>query len=150
MLLVHLVCGSIEGIMFARGTQMSHEAVFLDRDGTLIEDQKYAFDPLRIRFTPYAPEGLRRLSEAGYRLVVITNQSGVARGYFGEDAVQTMHDYLGQALLLTGDEAVLRDKRPSDEDQPPGAQPTATAHDLLEAAMIILGQEAKLAYGKRT
>lgn len=81
---------------------MSERAVFLDRDGTIIEDQQYAFDPLRIRFTPFTPEGLRRLSEAGYRLVVVTNQSGVARGYFGEEAVRAMHDHLRQTLRAQG------------------------------------------------
>jgi len=67
---------------------MMGKAVFLDRDGTLIEDQKYAFDPQQIRLRPRAVEGLRCLSKAGYRLVVVTNQSGVARGYFDEQAAQ--------------------------------------------------------------
>ena len=81
---------------------MKPKAVFLDRDGTLIVDQKFAFDPHRIQLTPDSPAALRRLQEAGYRLIVVTNQSGVARGYFDEEAVRTMHRHVGEALRAQG------------------------------------------------
>jgi D-glycero-D-manno-heptose 1,7-bisphosphate phosphatase len=55
-------------------------AVFLDKDGTLIVDVPYNTDPERIRFTPGAPQALRRLAEAGFLLIVVTNQAGLATG----------------------------------------------------------------------
>lgn len=60
-------------------------AVFLDKDGTLVQDVPHNVDPSRIRLMPGAVEGLRLLQGAGYRLVAVSNQSGLARGYFQED-----------------------------------------------------------------
>lgn len=62
-------------------------AVFLDKDGTLVEDVPYNVDPARIKLMPGAIEGLAQWHRAGYRLVVISNQSGVARGIFPEEAL---------------------------------------------------------------
>jgi D-glycero-D-manno-heptose 1,7-bisphosphate phosphatase len=61
---------------------------FLDKDGTLVENVPYSVDPDQIRLTAGAGEGLRLLSAAGYLLVVVTNQSGVALGYFAERALR--------------------------------------------------------------
>jgi D-glycero-D-manno-heptose 1,7-bisphosphate phosphatase len=63
------------------------KAIFLDKDGTLIEDVPYNVDPARIKLMPGAVEGLQKFYQAGYRLVVISNQSGVAKGYFPEAAL---------------------------------------------------------------
>jgi histidinol-phosphate phosphatase family protein len=60
-------------------------AVFLDRDGTIIDETGYLADPGGITFYPGVPEALKRLRDRGYILVVITNQSGVGRGFFGEE-----------------------------------------------------------------
>lgn len=60
-------------------------AVFLDRDGTLMRDVDYCGDPKKVEVFPGAAEALRRLKADGYKLVVITNQSGVGRGYFTEE-----------------------------------------------------------------
>jgi len=57
-------------------------AVFLDRDGTIIHDADYCSDPKQVQVFPGAPEALRRLKESGYKLIVITNQSGIGRGFF--------------------------------------------------------------------
>ncbi|MEI7684176.1 MAG: HAD family hydrolase [Planctomycetota bacterium] len=65
-------------------TPRSAAAIFLDRDGTLIEDREYLRDPAGVRLLPGVPEGLQRLRDAGYRLVVITNQSGIGRGWMTE------------------------------------------------------------------
>lgn len=73
-------------------------AVFLDRDGTLIEDQQYQFDPDRITLASGAGHALRRLFDAGYTLVVVTNQSGVARGLFTEEVVSRMHHRLARMV----------------------------------------------------
>jgi D-glycero-D-manno-heptose 1,7-bisphosphate phosphatase len=57
-------------------------AVFVDRDGTLIHDADYCSDPKQVRAFKGVPEALRRLKERGYKVVVITNQSGIGRGFF--------------------------------------------------------------------
>lgn len=62
-------------------------AVFLDRDGTIINERGYLSDPQKMVFYPGAFAALRKLQKAGYRLVVVTNQSGVARGYLTLDAL---------------------------------------------------------------
>jgi D,D-heptose 1,7-bisphosphate phosphatase len=61
------------------------KAVILDRDNTLLDDPGYLADPEGIDFFPDVIESLRRLREAGYLLVVVTNQSGIGRGYFDEE-----------------------------------------------------------------
>jgi D-glycero-D-manno-heptose 1,7-bisphosphate phosphatase len=62
----------------------SWPAVFLDRDGTLMRDVDYCGDPREVEIFPNAAEALRRLKEKGYKLIVVTNQSGIGRGYFTE------------------------------------------------------------------
>ena len=57
-------------------------AVFLDRDGTIIEDRDYCSDPKDVKIFPRAPEALRRLKSKGFKLIIITNQSGIGRGMF--------------------------------------------------------------------
>ncbi|HEX8076190.1 MAG TPA: HAD family hydrolase [Chthoniobacterales bacterium] len=59
-------------------------AVFLDRDGTLMKDVDYCGDPRDVKVFPEAAPALRRLKQNGFKLVVITNQSGIGRGYFSE------------------------------------------------------------------
>ena len=63
----------------------SSPAVFLDRDGTLMHDVHYCSDPAKVRIFDDAPDALRRLKSAGFKLFVITNQSGIGRGYFAAD-----------------------------------------------------------------
>jgi D-glycero-D-manno-heptose 1,7-bisphosphate phosphatase len=57
-------------------------AIFLDRDGTLMEEVGYCADPAQVRVYPGVAEALQNLHEAGYLLILITNQSGIGRGYF--------------------------------------------------------------------
>ena len=59
-------------------------AVFLDRDGTILVEKEYLADPAQAELIPGVIEGLRRLEEAGFTLVVVSNQSGIARGLYGE------------------------------------------------------------------
>jgi histidinol-phosphate phosphatase family protein len=81
------------------GTQ---RAVFLDKDGTLIEDVPFNVDPDRIHLTAGAAEGLRQLHRAGYLLVVISNQSGVAHGRFPERALTGVERRLRELLEEAG------------------------------------------------
>jgi D-glycero-D-manno-heptose 1,7-bisphosphate phosphatase len=68
--------------------------VILDRDGTIVVDRGYLGDPDGLEFLPHAAEGLRWFHENGYRLVVITNQSGVGRGIFPIARVHAMNERL--------------------------------------------------------
>jgi D-glycero-D-manno-heptose 1,7-bisphosphate phosphatase len=92
--------------MAVSGPAEARHVVFLDKDGTLIEDLPYNVDPARIRFAPGARDAVARLGAAGFDLVVVTNQSGVARGYFDHAALDrlawhlaTMVDELGARLI---------------------------------------------------
>jgi heptosyltransferase-2 len=77
-------------------------AAFLDRDGTIIEDLGYLGDPAGIRFIPGAVEALRRLQRSGYRLILVTNQAGVARGLITEADVRKVNDRLMALLTEAG------------------------------------------------
>jgi D-glycero-D-manno-heptose 1,7-bisphosphate phosphatase len=79
---------------------MKPTAVFLDRDGTIIEDTGYIGDPDRVRLLPGAAAAIRRLARAGHLVVVVSNQSGVARGLFDEKALSRVHARV-EALLRT-------------------------------------------------
>lgn len=88
--------------MGPNGIERGRPAVFLDRDGTIIEDVPYLADPAGVRLLPGAAEGLRRLRGAGFACVVVTNQSGVGRGYFPESALPAVHDELSRRLAAEG------------------------------------------------
>lgn len=82
-------------------------AVFLDRDGTINEDLGYLSDPSQVRLLPGVAEGLRLLQEKSFRLVVVSNQSGVARGMFTEAMLEQIQRRLetlleAQGVALTG------------------------------------------------
>ena len=77
-------------------------AVFLDRDGTLIEEVGYLDRFEQIRVFPYSVDAVRMLNRAGYAVVVATNQSGVARGFFDEAFVAAVHEHLGRTFAGAG------------------------------------------------
>jgi heptosyltransferase-2 len=77
-------------------------AAFLDRDGTIIEDLGYLGDPAGIRFIPGAIEALQALQRSGYRLILVTNQAGVARGLITEADVRRVNDRLATLLAKAG------------------------------------------------
>ena len=90
-----------------RGRLMDQSAAprrvaLIDRDGTIIVDKVYLRDPDGIEFAPSAIEGLRLLREAGFELVLITNQSGIARGYFDAARLEQIHDRLQTMLAVEG------------------------------------------------
>ncbi|GAC1425304.1 MAG: HAD family hydrolase [Ktedonobacteraceae bacterium] len=82
---------------------MSSRALFLDRDGTLVHASHYPSRPEQLRLYADIGPALQRLQQQhDFRLIVITNQSGIARGYFTEADLQRMHDYLTGELLALG------------------------------------------------
>ena len=73
-------------------------AVFLDRDGTIIVERHYLSDPTLVELEDGAPAALRRLDEAGFILVVVSNQSGIGRGKFGIEAAHAVNDRVTELL----------------------------------------------------
>ena len=76
--------------------------VALDRDGTVIEERPYLSDPDQVRLLPNAAAGLRALREADFKLALVTNQSGVGRGFFGLDTVARVNERVTALLAREG------------------------------------------------
>jgi D-glycero-D-manno-heptose 1,7-bisphosphate phosphatase len=77
---------------------MKRPAVFIDRDGTISEEVGYINHPSRFRLFPYTAAAIKLLNDQGWLAVVITNQAGVARGYFTESMIEAVHDSLRREL----------------------------------------------------
>lgn len=77
-------------------------AVFLDRDGTINQEKEYLYRIEDFEFVPGAPEAIRMLNAAGLFVVVVTNQSGVARGYYTEADVEALHRHIDVELASYG------------------------------------------------
>lgn len=80
----------------------ARRAVFMDRDGTISEEVGYVNHPSRYKVFPFAAEAVRALNEAGWLAVLVTNQAGVARGYFKEELVGEVHKVLVSELERDG------------------------------------------------
>jgi D-glycero-D-manno-heptose 1,7-bisphosphate phosphatase len=78
------------------------KAVFIDKDGTLIKDIAYNVNPDKIELEPYAEEALQLLSEQDYSFIIISNQAGIARGYFKESDLQGVIDKVKSLLAPAG------------------------------------------------
>jgi D-glycero-D-manno-heptose 1,7-bisphosphate phosphatase len=79
-----------------------NRAVFLDRDGTLIVEKNYLADPAQVELLPGTPEALRRLQDAGFKLFLVTNQSGIGRGYYTLADLHRVHAHLVDDLARHG------------------------------------------------
>lgn len=88
--------------MTAVGGAAARKAVFLDKDGTLIVDVPYNINPALMVLSDHCLTGLARLQNEGYLLVVVSNQAGVARGYFAEPALKAVEQRLKEMLAAAG------------------------------------------------
>jgi D-glycero-D-manno-heptose 1,7-bisphosphate phosphatase len=79
-----------------------NRAVFIDRDGTISEEVGYINHLSRFRLFPYSAAAIKQLHENNYLAIVVTNQAGVARGYFSEDMVQNIHKRMRDDLEASG------------------------------------------------
>jgi len=81
---------------------MANKAIFLDRDNTLIEDPGYINDPAQVKLLPNVSHSLIQLKKMGYKLVIVTNQSAVARGIISEQTLESIHQKLRELLACDG------------------------------------------------
>lgn len=79
-----------------------NRAVFIDRDGTISEEVGYINHASRFRLFPYAASAIKHLNDNGWLAIVTTNQAGVARGYFAEEMVKTVHERMTSELESGG------------------------------------------------
>ncbi len=119
-------------------------AIFLDKDGTLIEDVPYNVDPEAIRYAPRAEAALRRLGRLDAPLIVITNQPGVAFGFFARDALGAVEDRLAALFSRCG--ATLAGFHACPH-HPRGSVPAYTCSCLCRKPMPGLLQQAAVEHG---
>ncbi len=81
---------------------MKNKAIFLDRDGTINIDKGYLYKKEEFEFLDKAIEGLKILTDLGYILIVVTNQSGIARGYYTEEQLEDLNNYMAEELKKHG------------------------------------------------
>ena len=81
---------------------MSERAIFMDRDGTVCEEVGYVNHPTRCRLLSRSAEAVRRINGSDFRAIVVTNQAGVARGYFDEEMIHEVHRRLRNLLEEQG------------------------------------------------
>ena len=81
---------------------MRRKAVFLDRDGTIAKDVHFCCRIKDFELLPAAPQAIRLLNRHGFKVVVVTNQSGISRGYLSEDTLQQIHHHMRHELARRG------------------------------------------------
>ena len=127
----------------------SRPAVFVDRDGTLTEEVGYVNHPRRLRLLPRSAEAVRRLNAADVPVVVVTNQAGIARGYFSEDVLHAVNAALVDQLNQAGahlDGIYVCPHHPSE-----GAPPWRAACDCRKpkpGLLVRAAEELKLDLGR--
>lgn len=131
-------------------------AVFLDRDGTLIEDTGYVADPREVRVYPRTAEALVSLKQRGFATVIVTNQSGLARGYFTEADYHAVHarliELLGPGLIDATYFCADHPERASERRKPGPGMLLEAARDLgldLTRSWMVGDREGDLEAGRR-
>lgn len=81
---------------------MGNKALFLDRDGTINKDFGYVYEKEKLVFLKGTIEGLKKFQDSNYKLIIITNQSGIGRNYFSEKEYLEFNDYMLNKLLEKG------------------------------------------------
>ena len=136
---------------------MKRPGAFLDRDGVLIVDCGYPHRPDQLVLIPGAAEAVKRLNEAGYVTVIVTNQSGVARGLFSEEVMHGFNALLVERLAESGaridavyaaphhaEAVVERYRHPDHPDRKPNPGMLLKAiaeHDLDPARSLMIGDQ---------
>lgn len=123
---------------------MSRPAIFLDKDGTLVEDVPYNVDPALIVLAPGAREACHAFAAAGYALIVVSNQSGVARGFFRDTALRDVRLRLEALLGLDLDDFLFCPHGPTDgcacrKPEPGMLLDAAAEHGIDLAASWMIG-----------
>ncbi len=77
-----------------------NRAAFFDRDGTINVDTGYLYQPDKLKFIPGIPELIKKFNDSGYVVIVVTNQSGVARGLFNIEQLKAFNDYINKCLFV--------------------------------------------------
>lgn len=95
-----------------------HRSIFFDRDGTLIAEKEYLRDPARVEVFPGAATSLKRLADAGFQLFIVSNQSGVGRGYFTMVEVERVNARVQEEFRRQGVEFRQVYVAPEAPDQP--------------------------------
>src|ERR1043166_7740331 len=80
------------------GRSRVHRAIFMDRDGTVSEEVGYMYHAGLYRPFPWTGQAIRKINESGMKAILVTNQSGIARGYFSEATLTEVHGILKQEL----------------------------------------------------
>ena len=133
-------------------------AVFLDRDGTISEEVGYLNDATQFRMFPFAAAAIRKLNDANLPVVVVTNQSGVGRGFFPESMVHTVHELMTRQLTVAGAHlnAIYYCPHTSDDEcecrkpKPGLLERAAREHDLDLPGSFVVGDrygDVELAHG---
>lgn len=136
---------------------MSKRFVLIDRDGTLNVEKNYLSDPAELELIPGAGAALKRLRDAGFGIAVVTNQSGIARGYFDLDRLAQIHARLGELLAAEGalvDGIYLCPHGPDDDcacrkPLPGMIEQAAAEHGFDPARAVVIGdKEADVELGR--
>jgi D-glycero-D-manno-heptose 1,7-bisphosphate phosphatase len=119
-----------------------NRAVFLDRDGTMIAEKNYLCRPEDVEIFPATPAGLKRLAGAGFKLFIVSNQSGVGRGYFTMADVDRVNEHLCRNLASAGvrfEKIYIAPEKPGDPSR--GRKPSPQfLFDARDEFGLALGQ----------
>jgi D-glycero-D-manno-heptose 1,7-bisphosphate phosphatase len=125
-----------------------HPAVFFDRDGTLMTEVEYCGDPAKVSVFPGAREALQKLKAAGFKNIIITNQSGIGRGYYTEEQYHAVHAELLRQVggdLIDGAyfcPAAPEAKSPRRKPYPAMVLEAAREHGIDLARSFFIGDKA--------